>query len=190
VRIFGIDPGSVRTGYGCVETDGSRCRLVCSGVVSLPARLSFPDKLLTIHGALTRALDESRPACVAVESLFHSVNPRSAFVLAHARGVILLAATQAGLPVVEYAPAEVKRAVVGYGRAEKQQVQHMVRLLLGLAEAPTPYDVADALAVAICHAQTSTGPLAGPAGAPFARQTRSRRATSWRHVRPDDLERR
>ncbi len=190
MRIFGIDPGSVRTGYGCVDTDGSRCHFVSSGVIALPSRLSFPDKLLAIHAALARALDEARPASVAVESLFHSVNPRSAFALAHARGVILLAATQAGLPVVEYAPAEVKRAVVGFGRAEKQQVQHMVRILLGLAEPPAPFDVADALAVAICHAQTSTGPLADPGGAPFARRGRSRQATSWRDVRLEDLERR
>jgi crossover junction endodeoxyribonuclease RuvC len=191
VRIFGIDPGSARTGYGCVESDGSRCRLVCSGVIALPARLAFPDKLLAIHVALAAALAEARPDCVAVESLFHSVNPRSAFALAHARGVILLTAVQAGLSVVEYAPAEVKRAVVGYGRAEKQQVQHMVRLLLGLAEPPAPFDVADALAVAICHAQASTGPLAEAAAAtvPFARRARGGQATSWRQVRPGTLER-
>src|SRR5690606_5963394 len=148
VRILGIDPGSVRTGYGCVDADGNRCHMVCSGVVSMSARLSFPERLLAIHASLSQTLDEVRPDCVAVESLFHAVNARSAFALAHARGVIVLAATQAGLPIVEYAPAEVKRAVAGYGRAEKRQVQHMVRLLLGLADPPTPYDVSDALAIA------------------------------------------
>ena len=92
-----------------------------------------------------------RPECVAVESVFHAVNARSALKLGHARGVALLAAVEAGCTVVEYTPAEVKRAVVGYGRADKRQVQHMVTLLLGLAQPPTPYDASDALAVAICH---------------------------------------
>ncbi len=192
MRILGIDPGSVRTGYGCVDSDGSRCQMVCSGVVAMSARLSFPDRLLAIHGSLSKTLDEVRPDCVAVESLFHAVNARSAFALAHARGVIVLAATQAGVPIVEYAPAEVKRAVVGYGRAEKRQVQHMVRLLLGLADLPTPYDVADALAIAICHAQASTGPLADAGHAPFATRANGRTAgpRSWRDVRPEDLPRR
>lgn len=193
MRILGIDPGSVRTGYGCIDADGARCQVVCSGVIAMSARLSFPEKLLAIHASLSRTLDECRPACVAVESLFHAVNTRSAFALAHARGVIVLAATQAGLPVVEYAPAEVKRAVVGYGRAEKQQVQHMVRLLLGLAEPPAPFDVSDALAIAICHAQNTTGPLAASAASPFA-TTRSGGGSHlprrWRDMRPDDLERR
>jgi len=192
VRILGIDPGSVRTGYGCVDADGSRCRHVCSGVVAMSARLSFPERLLAIHAALSRTLDDVRPACVAVESLFHAVNARSAFALAHARGVIVLAATQAGVPVVEYAPAEVKRAVAGYGRAEKRQVQHMVRLLLGLAEPPTPYDVSDALALAICHAQASAGPLAEPAATPFATRAGGHpgRPRRWRDMRPEELARR
>jgi len=194
VRILGIDPGSLRTGYGCVDTDGTRCHLVSSGVITMSPRLTFPDRLLAIHAALSRTIDECRPSCVAVESLFHAVNARSAFVLAHARGVIVLAVAQAGLPVVEYAPAEVKRAVVGYGRAEKQQVQHMVRLLLGLAEPPTPFDVADALAIAICHAQNATGPMAqaAMASAPFATQGSGGAALPrrWRDMRPEELERR
>lgn len=193
MRILGIDPGSVRTGYGCIDSDGTRCQIVCSGVIAMSARLSFPERLLAIHGALTRTIDDVRPTSVAVESLFHAVNVRSAFALAHARGVIVLAATQAGLPVAEYAPAEVKRAVVGYGRAEKQQVQHMVRLLLGLAELPTPFDVADALAIAICHAQTTTGPLAESGATPFATRRSGGRGgapRSWRDMRPEDLERR
>jgi crossover junction endodeoxyribonuclease RuvC len=96
-------------------------------------------------------IGESRPDCVAIESVFYAVNVRSALKLGHARGVAMLAAVEAGLPVVEYTPAEVKRAVVGYGRAEKHQVQHMVQLLLRLPAAPSPHDAADALAVAICH---------------------------------------
>lgn len=192
MRILGIDPGSVRTGYGCIETDGSRSHMVCSGVIGASARTPFPDRLLAIHASLTRTIAESRPTCVAVESLFHALNARSAFALAHARGVILLAVSQAGLPIVEYAPSEVKRAVVGYGRAEKHQVQHMVRLLLGLAEPPTPFDVADALAIAICHAQSATGPLAEPGHAPFATRTGSQAPLPrrWRDLRPDDVGRR
>jgi crossover junction endodeoxyribonuclease RuvC len=151
VRIFGIDPGSVRTGYGCIESDGTRHRLVACGAIAASARLPFPDRLLKIHVELTALLTRCRPDGVAVESLFHAVNARSALQLGHARGVALLAASQAGVPIAEYSPAEIKRAVVGYGRAEKSQVQQMIRLLLGLAEAPQPFDVSDALAVAICH---------------------------------------
>jgi crossover junction endodeoxyribonuclease RuvC len=151
VRIFGIDPGSVRTGYGCVESDGTRHHLVLCGAIVSSARLPFPDRLLKIHEELRRLIAECRPDGVAVESLFHAVNARSALQLGHARGVALLTASQAGVPIAEYAPAEIKRAVVGYGRAEKPQVAQMIRLLLGLAEAPQPLDVSDALAVAICH---------------------------------------
>jgi crossover junction endodeoxyribonuclease RuvC len=105
-------------------------------------------------------LAQYRPDCVAIEDVFHARNVRSALKLGQARGVALLAASEAGLPVVEYAPAAIKRAVVGYGRAEKQQVQHMIKWLLGLDEPPRPHDAADALAVAICHLQNSTGTLA------------------------------
>jgi crossover junction endodeoxyribonuclease RuvC len=151
VRIFGIDPGSVRTGFGCVDSDGSRHRLVRCGAITAPQRLPFPARLHRIHTALVELIAECRPDAVAVESLFHAVNARSALQLGHARGVALLAAAQAGLEVAEYPPAEVKRAVVGFGRAEKVQVQHMVTLLLGLDAAPESLDASDALAVAICH---------------------------------------
>ena len=155
MKIFGIDPGSERTGYGCVETQGSRHRLVISGAIRTPAGATFPEKLLAIHTGLAALIAECRPDCVAVENLFYSTNARSALKLGHARGVAVLAAVEAGLPVVEYTPAEIKRAVVGYGRAEKQQVQQMVKLLLGLSAPPTPHDAADALAVAICHAHSA-----------------------------------
>jgi crossover junction endodeoxyribonuclease RuvC len=154
VRIFGIDPGSARTGYGCVETDGSRHRIVICGAVATPAGAAFSDKLLEIHRRLADLLAECRPDSVAIEDLFHAANARSALKLGHARGVAMLAAAQAGLPVAEYTPAEIKRAVVGYGRAEKPQVQQMIKLLLGLPAAPSPHDAADALAVAICHAHS------------------------------------
>ena len=151
MRIVGIDPGSERTGYGCVETDGRRHRLVTCGAITAAAADAFPDRLARIYRELSALLLKMRPECVAVESVFHAVNARSALKLGHARGVALLAAVEAGCTVVEYTPAEVKRAVVGYGRADKRQVQHMVTLLLGLAQPPTPYDASDALAVAICH---------------------------------------
>jgi crossover junction endodeoxyribonuclease RuvC len=179
VRVFGIDPGSERTGYGCVETDGSRHRMVLCGAISSPALSSFPDKLLRIHQQLAGILGECRPDSVAIEDLFHSVNARSALKLGHARGVAMLAAVEAGLPVFEYTPAAIKRAVVGYGRAEKAQVQQMIKLILGLDEAPSPHDAADALAVAICHVHAT--PPARSKG--FAQPSRST-ATSWRQYRP------
>ena len=151
MRIFGIDPGSERTGYGCVETDGRCHQLIACGAITASAGDPFPQRLARIHRELAALLASHRPECVAVESLFHAVNARSALKLGHARGVAILAAVEAGCEVVEYTPAEVKRAVVGYGRAEKHQVQQMIKLLLGLSKAPTPHDASDALAVAICH---------------------------------------
>ena len=132
MRVFGIDPGSDRTGYGCVEGDGSRHGIVCCGAITAPPHADFPSKLLQIHARLSALIEECRPDCVAIEGVFFSVNARSALKLGHARGVAILAAVEAGLPVMEYTPAEIKRAVVGYGRADKPQVQHMVKLLLKL----------------------------------------------------------
>jgi crossover junction endodeoxyribonuclease RuvC len=178
VTIFGIDPGSDRTGYGCVETDGSRHVLVASGAIVSASHTAFPDKLLKIHTGLADLIRDCRPDCVAIENVFHGVNPRSALRLGHARGVAMLAAVEAGVPVFEYAPAEIKRAVVG--RAEKHQVQQMVTRLLRLTSAPTPHDAADALAVAICHAHS-----ASPATREIAAAgSRAKSLTSWRHYRP------
>jgi crossover junction endodeoxyribonuclease RuvC len=213
VRIFGIDPGSERTGYGCVETDGRRHRLIACGAITAAAGDAFPQRLARIHRELSRHLHSCRPDCVAIENLFHAVNARSALKLGHARGVAMLAAVEAGCEIVEYTPAEVKRAVVGYGRAEKAQVQRMVTLLLGLDVAPTPHDAADALAVAICHLHNApkadlkaglktrvytrqgiaiagqgitTGDAGGPAGAGVKAdlQVRLRKPRSWRQYRP------
>jgi crossover junction endodeoxyribonuclease RuvC len=179
VKIFGIDPGSERTGYGCIESAGSRHELIACGSLSAPAGATFPDRLLTIHAGLKTLLERHRPDCVAVEDIFYARNVRSALKLGHARGVALLAASEAGVLVVEYSPAEIKRAVVGYGRAEKPQVQEMVRLLLGLDTRPSPHDVADALAVALCHIHASTSPVArAAADAPRGA------GRSWRHYRP------
>ena len=179
MRIFGIDPGSERTGYGCIEPAGGRHRLVICGSLSAPARATFPEKLTVIHAGLRALLERHRPACVAIEDIFYARNVRSALRLGHARGVALLAAAEAGVPIVEYSPAEIKRAVVGYGRAEKEQVQEMIRLLLGLDAAPSPHDVADALAVAVCHLHISSSPVARLGG-------EAPRATprSWRQYRP------
>jgi len=182
VKIFGIDPGSDRTGYGCVERIGGRHRLVICGSLAGPARADFPDKLKAIHAGLVALLARHRPDCVAVENIFYARNVRSALKLGHARGVALLAASESGLPIVEYAPAEIKRAVVGYGRAEKHQVQQMVKLLLGLDAPPSPHDVADALAVAICHLQTCSGAIASAIGAGGGGPGRHPR--SWRAYRP------
>jgi crossover junction endodeoxyribonuclease RuvC len=181
VRVFGIDPGSERTGYGCVEIEGSRHGIVLSGAIALSPRIAFPDRLLQIHRRLGALLAECRADCVAIEDLFHSVNARSALKLGHARGVAMLAAVEAGLPVFEYTPAEIKRAVAGYGRAEKPQVQRMVKLVLGLAEIPTPHDAADALAIAICHAHSQVPARAAAAAAPLGR---AKAVSSWRHYRP------
>ncbi|HEX5215350.1 MAG TPA: crossover junction endodeoxyribonuclease RuvC [Vicinamibacterales bacterium] len=183
MRIFGIDPGSIRTGYGCVETDGTRHRLVLCGAIRTPAREALAPRLKRIHEQLLQFIAEAAPDCVVVENLFHAKHARSALILGHARGVAVLAAVQSRLPVLEYTPAEIKMAVVGYGRAEKAQMQQMVKLLLGLDALPSPYDAADALAVAICHAHAS-----GPAVKASGRAPRHLR--SWRHARVADLGRR
>ena len=181
MRIFGIDPGSERTGYGCVETDGTRHTIVIAGAIATPALAPFAEKLLVIHARLAGLIADCRPDSAAIENLFYATNVRSALKLGHARGVAMLAAVEAGLPVFEYTPTEIKRAVVGYGRAEKGQVQQMVKLILGLAAIPTPHDAADALAVAICHAHAHS-PARAAAALPGASQTKV--ATSWRHYRP------
>ena len=179
MRIFGVDPGSAHTGYGCIDTAGGRHRVLDCGVLSPPSGIDFAGKLHVVHDGVRALLVRHRPETVAIEDLFHARNVRSALKLAHVRGVIMLAASSAGLPVAEYAPAAVKQAVAGYGRAEKQQVQRMVGLLLGLDPPPARLDVTDALAVAVCHAH-SMGPSDAVRGSPPARGA----ARSWRQYRP------
>jgi len=184
VRVFGIDPGSVRTGYGCIETDGRRHSLVACGAIVPESGAALGDRLGDIHARLGALIARHRPDCVAIENLFHAKNVKSALVLGHARGVAVLAAVQAGLPIVEYTPAAVKASVVGHGRAEKHQIQQMVKLLLGLAEVPTPHDAADALAIAICHVHSAgTSVTAATTRVP-------RHMKSWRHVKLDAIGRR
>ncbi len=152
--VLGIDPGTAITGFGLVEQDDEQ-RLVDAGAILTPAGTPLPERLLTIHQQLSGVIDTFRPDAVAVEELFFSKNVRTAMSVGHARGVVLLAAAQAGLPIYHYKPSEVKVAVTGYGNADKAQVQEMVRLLLHLDETPKPDDVADAIAIAICHLQSA-----------------------------------
>ena len=153
-RILGIDCGSNATGYGLIDTDGRASQMVASGVIRTRPQSPFPERLHQISQFLRRLIQTHSPAEVAVEGIFHSINVRSALQLGHVRGVALLIAAEAGLPIHEYSPLQIKSSVVGYGRAEKSQVQEMITLLLSLDVKP-PEDTADALAVAICHAHHS-----------------------------------
>ena len=179
MRVFGIDPGSTRTGYGCVDGDGRRHRLVLCGAIRPGDHASFPDRLAVVYRELSAHIHACAPDCVAIENLFHATNVRSALKLGHARGVAMLAAVEAGLPVIEYTPAEIKRAVVGYGRAEKHQIGQMVKLLLGLTAPPTPHDAADALAVAICHLHLGTR-----IGDVARGSSPAKTSSSWRSYKP------
>jgi crossover junction endodeoxyribonuclease RuvC len=159
--VLGVDPGSQRTGYGAVETDGRRHRLIEMGALAPGQRLALPDKLRQIHEGVAALIERLRPDVLAVEDVFHATNTRTALVLGHVRGVVLLAGSRAGLPVHEYPPATVKQQVTGFGRAEKGQVAFMVTRLLALEAEAEPGDATDALAVALCFAcqRTAVGAL-------------------------------
>jgi crossover junction endodeoxyribonuclease RuvC len=156
MRVLGIDCGTEYTGYGVVELNRD-AKLVCiaCGAVKLSPRDPLCERLATIFTRLGEIIREHHPDNVAIEEIFYALNVKSALKLGQVRGVAMLAASSAGLEVSEYAPLTIKSAVVGYGRAEKHQVQHMVTQLLNLAEIPQPPDAADALAIAICHLHTS-----------------------------------
>ncbi|HEX4997918.1 MAG TPA: crossover junction endodeoxyribonuclease RuvC [Terriglobia bacterium] len=154
MRVLGVDCGSRVTGYGVIDTDASGCVYVHCGVIRLAATESLAARLKTIHHGLSEIIRQYQPDAVAFESMFHAVNVQSALRLGHARGVSMFAAAEAELPVYEYSPTEVKSAVTGYGRAEKPQVQQMIRALLKIDQLPRQYDASDALAVAICHAHS------------------------------------
>jgi crossover junction endodeoxyribonuclease RuvC len=156
MRVLGIDCGGEYTGYGVVEMD-SGGRLVCltCGAIKLSPREPLAGRLLRIYEELGVLIAQHRPDEVAIEGIFYALNVKSALKLGQVRGVAMLAAAAAGLEVAEYSPLTIKSSVVGYGRAEKQQVQHMVTRLLRLAEAPEPMDASDALAIAICHLHTA-----------------------------------
>jgi crossover junction endodeoxyribonuclease RuvC len=153
--VLGIDPGTATTGYGLViETDG-QLQAIAYGVIATPPDWLMPQRLQKIYRDLTVLIREHHPTEGAVEQLFFSRNVKTALAVSQARGVALLALADAGLPAAEYTPLEVKQSVVGYGRAEKRQVQELVKLLLGLEAVPQPDDAADALAIAICHVHST-----------------------------------
>ena len=156
--VLGVDPGSLRTGYGAVETDGRRHRLVEMGRMAPGPRLSLPEKLREIHAGVSAIIRRLQPDALAVEDVFHSANTRTALVLGHVRGVVLLAGAEAGVPVHEYPPATVKQQVTGFGRAEKTQVAFMVTRMLELSGNAEPGDATDALAVALCLACLGPAP--------------------------------
>ncbi len=156
MRVLGIDCGGEITGFGVVEeSDDGVLHWLDSGAIRLAARPTLPERLSRLFQELSEIIARHQPGTVAIEDVFHAVNARSALRLGHVRGVAMLAAAQFSLEVAEYAPLAVKSAVVGYGRAEKVQVQDMVMRLLRLPEPPKPPDVADALAIAICHLHTA-----------------------------------
>jgi len=158
--ILGIDPGLAIVGWGVVEYNGSRFRVLGYGSIQTPAGMRTEDRLCGIYDELRKIIEKFHPTQVAVEELFFNTNVTTGIRVAEARGVILLCAKQLGLEVFEYTPMQVKQAVVGYGRAEKKQVITMVTMMLGLHEPPKPDDTADALAIAVCHAHSGVSRLA------------------------------
>jgi crossover junction endodeoxyribonuclease RuvC len=158
MRILGIDPGSETTGYGVIDTDGRKHCLVEYGAIRPRAGIPFAEKLLHIETEIQTLIEKVQPDAVALEEAFYAVNVKTALKLGQVRGVALLVAARAGLPIYEYSPLEVKSATTGYGRAEKHQVQQMVKILLRLPQIPEPHDAADALAIAICHIHHSGSP--------------------------------
>ena len=149
--VLGIDPGTAITGYGLVKGEGDDLTLVAYGAITTSSDWPLPERLQRIYRELTAVIEDQQPTAVAVEELFFSKNVRTALSVGQARGVALLAAANAGLPIHEYTPLQVKQAIAGYGRATKDQVQRMVKMLLALDCVPQPDDAADAIAVAICH---------------------------------------
>jgi len=152
MRVLGFDPGTATTGYGVVDARGSRLRHVAHGVISTPAHQHFAERLNIIYQEAVRLIETYQPAAVAIERLYFKQNVTTGITVAQARGVIALAAVQAGKPIGEFSPTETKTAITGYGKADKRQMQEMIRLLLNLEAPPRPDDAADALALAICQA--------------------------------------
>lgn len=149
MRIIGIDPGTGILGFGVIDAQGGQVKLVDAGVVTTPAHTPLPDRLEDIYNSLTEIIQTTKPEVMAIEKLFFSRNVTTAMSVSHARGVAMLTGKQAGLRIEEYTPQEIKQSMTGYGRADKKQMQEMVRMQLGLKEVPKPDDAADALATAI-----------------------------------------
>ena len=152
--ILGIDPGFAITGYGVVDYTGNKFKVIDYGVVSTDKSELFSSRLQSIYDTLSFIIDQYHPDCMAIEELFFNNNAKTAIMAAHGRGVAMLACTKKGLPCYEYTPLQVKQNIAGYGRAEKRQVQQMVKVILKLDSIPKPDDAADALAIAICHAHS------------------------------------
>jgi crossover junction endodeoxyribonuclease RuvC len=155
MRILGIDPGTGILGFGVIEVHGTKVQLVDAGVIRTPVHEDDAVRLLTIYEELTDIIASTKPSIMSVEKLFFARNVTTAMTVAQARGVVLLCGQQVGLTIFEYTPMQIKQAVTGYGKADKKQMQEMVRVLLGLAEIPKPDDAADALAAALTHASTA-----------------------------------
>jgi crossover junction endodeoxyribonuclease RuvC len=154
MRIIGVDPGTATTGFGVVDYYRGHCTFVDAGVITTPAHTPMPERLVTLHEELTQVIAETKPDLASVELLYFATNVTTAISVGQARGVILLTLAEAGLPVAEYTPMQIKQAVTGYGGAKKPQIQEMVRTLLSLPVIPKPDDAADGLAIAITHANT------------------------------------
>lgn len=157
--ILGIDPGYAIVGYGVIEYLNNHFKVIEYGAITTEAHTEFPQRLLHIYTELQEIIKRNKPEAMAIEKLFFNTNAKTAIDVAQARGVILLGAKESGLGIFEYTPLQVKQSVVGYGRAEKKQVQEMTRIMLGLQKIPKPDDTADALAMAICHAHSSCSSL-------------------------------
>ena len=160
MRILGIDPGYGITGFGIVDAQRNNFRLLQYGAITTPPSTDFPLRLQMIYNDMTELLQVAKPDCVAIEELFFGQNVTTGIGVAQSRGVILLAIQQAGVPIYQYKPMQVKQSVVGYGNATKHQVQDMTRRILHLSATPKPDDAADAIAIALCHARSSTSLLA------------------------------
>ncbi len=152
--ILGIDPGIAIVGWGVIEFSGNKMKPLAYGAITTPAHTPITQRLKTIYDELSIIIDKYKPEAMAVEELFFNTNVKTAITVAHARGIVLLCASQKGIPDFEYTPLQVKQALTGYGRADKAQIQNMVKIMLGINAVPKPDDTADALAIAICHAHS------------------------------------
>ena len=155
MRILGIDPGYAILGYGIIEMRGNRFKVIDYGAVTTEAGMEMPDRLKVLYNSLMELIGRFEPEVASVEELFFNTNAKTAILVGQARGVALLACSNSGLDIAEYTPLQIKQALVGNGRAEKKQVQFMVKTILNLKEAPKPDDTADALAAAICHGHSA-----------------------------------
>ena len=164
MRILGIDPGYGITGFGVIEADRGQCRLLQCGAITTPAGMDFSARLEIIYDDMRKLLEVAKPDAVAIEELFFGQNVTTGIGVAQSRGVILLAIRQAGLEVTSYKPMQVKQALVGYGNATKHQMQDMTKRILHLQAMPKPDDAADAIAIALCHARSSTSLIAQAQG--------------------------